>query len=116
MQPCTSYTCTHTGTLPYNPPAALPPLEAGEAVLLDKLRVAPLDEVAAPVRSVTYVPGSEAGRKHTLLVFGGQAAEMPDVLTLVPMHSLNQVSPVVSRGPATEVPDMLTLMPMHASN
>ena len=96
------------------PPAAIPPLEAGDAVLLDKLRVAPLDEVAAPVRSVTYVPGSEAGRKHTLLVFGGQAAEMPDVLTLVPMHSLNQVSPVVSRGPASEMPDMLTLMLMPA--
>lgn len=97
------------------PPAALPPLDAGDAVLLDKLRVAPLDEVAAPVRSVTYVPGSEAGRKHTLLVFGGQAAEMPDVLTLVPMHSLNQVSPAVRCSPATKMPDVL-LMPMHASN
>ena len=103
MLPCTSDTCTLTSALPNlfrRPAAALPPLEAGDAVLLDKLRVAPLDEVAAPVRSVTYVPGSEAGRKHTLLVFGGQAAEMPDVLTLVPMHSLNQVSPVVSRGPS----------------
>ncbi len=84
------------------PPAALPPLDAGDAVLLDKLRVAPLDEVAAPVRSVTYVPGSEAGRKHTLLVFGGQAAEMPDVLTLVPMHSLNQVSPCCALQPSNQ--------------
>lgn len=69
-----------------------------QAQHLDTLRVADSGDLAAPVRSLLYVSAADKGSKHNVLVFGGQAMEMPDVLTVIPLHSLNEVRRVQCMG------------------
>ena len=58
-------------------------LEAHEPQLLFSLRVPLRGTQAAPLRSLTYMPGCDG--EDCLLLFGGQAEGEPDMLTLVPL-------------------------------
>ena len=60
-----------------------------EAVLLGKMRVSPEGELAEAIEQLTYIPGSATGCPDNLLVLGGQVAEMPPALTIVPLECLS---------------------------
>lgn len=75
-------------------------IEPPDATLLMALRVAPRGAPAAPIRSLQFLPGCAAGSSGSggpgggsgeapaedcLLVFGGQGAGEPDMLTLLPL-------------------------------
>ena len=70
-----------------------PPEMPEQAVLYAELSVGPKGEPASPVRALRYVPGGKAGGHSSLLVLGGQDAEQPDVLSMLPLQ-----------GPSEEVP------------
>ncbi|KXZ44048.1 SNR7/TML1 protein [Gonium pectorale] len=61
---------------------ALPGLDPGQAALAATMRV--VRDSAAPVRAIRCVFGEEG---DSLLVLGGQEAEQPDALTLLPLPS-----------------------------
>lgn len=48
---------------------------------------------AEPVRALTYVSGEPVAGGEALLVFGGQPVEKPDILTLLPLPTGEQVQP-----------------------
>ena len=58
-----------------------------QAVLYAELRVALDSEPAAPVRALRHVSGGKSGGQSGLLVLGGQDAEQPDVLSMLPLQS-----------------------------
>lgn len=58
-----------------------------QAVLYAELRVALDGEPAAPVRALRHVSGGKSGGQSGLLVLGGQDAEHPDVLSMLPLQS-----------------------------
>lgn len=57
-----------------------------QALLYAELSVGPKGEPAAPVRALRYVPGGKSGGHSSLLVLGGQDAEQPDVLSMLPLQ------------------------------
>ncbi|BDA45161.1 hypothetical protein COCOBI_06-6410 [Coccomyxa sp. Obi] len=63
-----------------------PPEMPEQALLYAELSVAPKGELAAPVRALRYVPGAKSGGHSSLLVLGGQDAEQPDVLSMLPLQ------------------------------
>ncbi len=58
-----------------------------QALLYAELRVAPIGEPAAPVRALRHVSGAKSGGQSGLLVLGGQDAEQPDVLSMLPLQA-----------------------------
>lgn len=58
-----------------------------QAVLYAELQVALDGEPAAPVRTLRHVSGGKSGGQSGLLVLGGQDAEQPDVLSMLPLQS-----------------------------
>ncbi|KAK9811618.1 hypothetical protein WJX72_007037 [[Myrmecia] bisecta] len=60
------------------------PVAPMPASLLAKLRVVPEPALASAIRSLAFVSGGNGGQSR-LLVFGGQGADQPDVLTLLPL-------------------------------
>lgn len=67
-----------------------------EAVLILSLRVVPEGTLAAPIRSLTFMPGSPSARgaEDRLLVCGGQNASDPDMLTLLPLEQDGGAAPL----------------------
>lgn len=56
------------------------------AHLHTELRLAPAEEPAAAVRALRHVSGAKPGGHSSLLVLGGQDAEQPDVLSMLPLQ------------------------------
>ncbi|KAK9908560.1 hypothetical protein WJX75_009693 [Coccomyxa subellipsoidea] len=73
--------------LPESATREAPPEMPEQAVLYAELRVALDGEPAAPVRALRHVSGGKSGGQSGLLVLGGQDAEQPDVLSMLPLQS-----------------------------
>ena len=62
-----------------------PPAAPVQATLQRELKPCLGAEAVLPIRAVWHVPGSKASEQSSILVLGGQGAEEPDMLHMLPL-------------------------------
>ena len=63
-----------------------PPPVPIQAILQRELKPCPDAEAALPIRAVWHVPGSKASQHSSILILGGQGADQPDMLHVLPLE------------------------------
>lgn len=63
-----------------------PPAVPVQATLQRELKPCPGAEATLPVRAVWHVPGSKASEQGSILILGGQGADEPDMLHVLPLQ------------------------------
>ena len=63
-----------------------PPAVPIQATLQRELKPCPGAEAALPIRAVWHVPGSKASEQSSILILGGQGADEPDMLHVLPLE------------------------------